>query len=135
MNEIKKINCQFCKIPILNFNLLIHELQCSKIKIQCINCFEYYDYKSEIQKELHQLVVCKQCDQEIEKKFWNDHYCNVRIECKYCTLDLSLDKIDQHEFECGNRTEPCPTCHLRVKVAEYNLHICQPLSKKIRVCD
>ena len=43
--------------------------------------------------------------------------------CQYCTVEMPLVSLIEHEEDCGNRTEPCTDCKKFVRIKDFPRHI------------
>nr|XP_013808380.1 PREDICTED: TRAF-type zinc finger domain-containing protein 1 [Apteryx mantelli mantelli] len=132
--------CGNCKkhIPVANFT--IHEIYCSRNIGVCCYCNESIpktEMKNHIESE-HVQVTCK-CSMKIEKSLLEDHEasaCPLRpAVCQHCDIQLTFNKLHDHESYCGARTETCSGCGLNVMVKDLKEHprVCGKEVKKVRV--
>ncbi|XP_025970268.2 TRAF-type zinc finger domain-containing protein 1 isoform X2 [Dromaius novaehollandiae] len=132
--------CGNCKkdIPIANFT--IHEIYCSRNIGVCRYCSESIpktEMKNHIESE-HVQVTCK-CSMKMEKSLLEDHEasaCPLRpAVCQHCDIQLTFNKLHDHESYCGARTETCSGCGLNVMVKDLKEHprVCGKEVKQARV--
>ncbi|XP_019362763.1 PREDICTED: TRAF-type zinc finger domain-containing protein 1 isoform X1 [Gavialis gangeticus] len=119
--------CSNCKkdVPVANFT--IHEIHCSRNIEVCGFCKESVP-KSEMKNHVeskHVKVTCK-CNMKIEKSDLEDHEassCPLRpAVCQYCDIELTFNKLQDHEEYCGTRTETCSGCGRNIMVKDLKLH-------------
>lgn len=119
--------CGNCKkdIPLANF--IMHEIHCSRNIEVCRYCSELIP-KSEIKNHIeseHVQVTCK-CRMKIEKCLLKDHEasaCPLRpAACQYCDIQLTFNKLQDHEVYCGARTERCGGCSRNIMVKDLKEH-------------
>ncbi|KFV12413.1 TRAF-type zinc finger domain-containing protein 1, partial [Pterocles gutturalis] len=124
-------------IPLANF--IVHEIHCSRNIEVCRYCSESIP-KSEIKNHMeteHAQVTCK-CQMKIEKRLLDDHEasgCLLRpAVCQYCDIQLTFNKLQDHEIYCGARTETCGGCGRNIMVKDLKEHpqICGQEAKQVR---
>ncbi|XP_072736187.1 TRAF-type zinc finger domain-containing protein 1 isoform X2 [Ciconia boyciana] len=131
--------CGNCKkdIPVANFTM--HEIHCSRNIEVCRYCSELIpksEMKNHIESE-HGQVTCK-CRMKIEKCHLKDHEasaCPLRpAVCQYCDIQLTFNKLQDHEIYCGARTERCGGCGRNVMVKDLKDHprVCGQDVKQVR---
>ncbi|XP_076209092.1 TRAF-type zinc finger domain-containing protein 1 isoform X2 [Aptenodytes patagonicus] len=131
--------CGNCKkdIPVANF--IMHEIHCSRNIEVCRYCSELIpksEMKNHIESE-HVQVTCK-CRMKIEKCLLKDHEasaCPLRpAVCQYCDIQLTFNKLQDHEIYCGARTERCGGCGHNVMVKDLKEHprVCGQEAKQVR---
>ncbi|KAM6241790.1 TRAF-type zinc finger domain-containing protein 1 [Spheniscus humboldti] len=131
--------CGNCKkdIPVANF--IMHEIHCSRNIEVCRYCSELIpksEMKNHIESE-HVQVTCK-CRMKIEKCLLKDHEasaCPLRpAVCQYCGIQLTFNKLQDHEIYCGARTERCGGCGHNVMVKDLKEHprVCGQEAKQVR---
>lgn len=55
--------------------------------------------------------------------------------CQYCTVEMPLVSLIEHEEDCGNRTEPCTDCNKFVRIKDFTRHIafdCTSQSEEVK---
>ncbi|KAM9280971.1 TRAF-type zinc finger domain-containing protein 1 [Morus bassanus] len=131
--------CGNCKkdIPVANF--IMHEIHCSRNIEVCRYCSELIpksEMKNHIESE-HVQVTCK-CSTKIEKCLLKDHEasaCPLRpAVCQYCDIQLTFNKLQDHEVYCGARTERCGGCGRNIMVKDLKEHprVCGQEVKQVR---
>ena len=98
-----------------SFKLLLHEGYCkNNIKI-CEFCGDkvvIIDLDDHI-KSLHSNLDCKFCGKKFEPSLLEKHHevCNdKKYQCMYCSLDMHIYDLVEHEYMCGSKTELCELC-------------------------
>ncbi|XP_052652691.1 TRAF-type zinc finger domain-containing protein 1 isoform X3 [Harpia harpyja] len=92
--------------------------------------------KNHIESE-HVQVTCK-CRMKIENSLLKDHEvsaCPLRPAlCQYCDIQLTFDKLQDHEIYCGARTETCGGCGRNIMVKDLKEHpqVCGQEVKQLR---
>ncbi|KFQ76427.1 TRAF-type zinc finger domain-containing protein 1, partial [Phaethon lepturus] len=130
--------CGNCKkdIPVANF--IMHEIHCSRNIEVCRYCSELIpksEMKNHIESE-HVQVTCK-CRMKIEKCLVKDHEasaCPLRpAVCQYCDIQLTFNKLQDHEIYCGARTETCGGCGHNIMVKDLKEHpqVCGQEGKEV----
>ncbi|KAM9219499.1 TRAF-type zinc finger domain-containing protein 1 [Leptosomus discolor] len=131
--------CGNCKKDIPAPNFIIHEIHCSRNIELCRYCSESVpksEMKSHIESE-HMQVTCK-CRMKIENSLLKDHEasaCPLRPAlCQYCDIQLTFNKLRDHEIYCGARTETCGGCGRNVMVKDLKEHppLCGHEVKQVR---
>ncbi|XP_069070916.1 TRAF-type zinc finger domain-containing protein 1 isoform X1 [Pleurodeles waltl] len=119
--------CGNCKKDIPEANFTIHEIHCKRNIDVCTFCREPFP-KSEMKNHIdteHAQVLCK-CNMKMEKRHLEAHKvskCPLRpTQCQYCELELSHNKVSDHEDYCGTRTERCNGCGRNVMVKDLQAH-------------
>lgn len=119
--------CGNCKKDIPEGNFTIHEIHCKRNIDVCTFCGEPFP-KSEMENHIetdHAQVLCK-CNMKMEKRHLEAHKvskCPLRPAlCQYCELELSHNKVSDHENYCGTRTECCSSCGRNVMVKDLPAH-------------
>ncbi|XP_054700654.1 TRAF-type zinc finger domain-containing protein 1 isoform X2 [Grus americana] len=131
--------CGNCKrdIPLANF--IVHEIHCRRNIELCCFCSESVpksEMKNHIESE-HVQVTCK-CQMKIEKSLLKDHEasaCPLRpAVCQYCDIQLTFNKLQDHEIYCGARTETCGACGRNIMVQDLKEHprVCGQEVKQVR---
>ena len=46
----------------------------------------------------------------------------VKVECKYCELDIRRADYPEHTDQCGSRTDFCEQCNMRVMLKDMSEH-------------
>ncbi|NWU62681.1 TRAD1 protein, partial [Pterocles burchelli] len=112
-------------VPLANF--IVHEIHCSRNIEVCRYCSESIP-KSEMKNHMeteHTQVTCK-CQMKIEKRLLDDHEasgCLLRpAVCRYCDIQLTFNKLQDHEVYCGARTETCGGCVRNIMVKDLKEH-------------
>ncbi|KFW87905.1 TRAF-type zinc finger domain-containing protein 1, partial [Phalacrocorax carbo] len=140
VSEAEARLCGNCKkdIPVANF--IMHEIHCSRNIEVCRYCSELIpksEMKNHIESE-HVQVTCK-CSTKIEKFLLKDHEasaCPLRpAVCQYCDIQLSFNKLQDHEIYCGARTERCGGCGHNIMVKDLKDHprVCGQEVKQVRM--
>ncbi|XP_062446206.1 TRAF-type zinc finger domain-containing protein 1 isoform X2 [Rhea pennata] len=114
--------CGNCKkdIPVANFT--IHEIHCSRNIGVCCYCSESIP-KTEMKKH-------------IESEHVQASACPLRLAvCQHCDIQLTFNKLRDHESYCGTRTETCGGCGLNIMVKDLKEHprVCGKEVKQARV--
>ncbi|XP_075372124.1 TRAF-type zinc finger domain-containing protein 1 isoform X1 [Mycteria americana] len=131
--------CGNCKKDIPDANFTMHEIHCSRNIEVCRYCSELIpksEMKNHIESE-HGQVTCK-CRMKIEKCHLKDHEasaCPLRpAVCQYCDIQLTFNKLQDHEIYCGARTERCGGCGRNVMVKDLKDHprVCGQDVKQVR---
>ncbi|XP_074966145.1 TRAF-type zinc finger domain-containing protein 1 [Phalacrocorax aristotelis] len=139
VSEAEARLCGNCKkdIPVANF--IMHEIHCSRNIEVCRYCSELIpksEMKNHIESE-HVQVTCK-CSMKIEKFLLKDHEasaCPLRpAVCQYCDIQLTFNKLQDHEIYCGARTERCGGCGHNIMVKDLKDHprVCGQEVKQVR---
>ncbi|KAM6051225.1 TRAF-type zinc finger domain-containing protein 1 isoform 2-T2 [Theristicus caerulescens] len=124
-------------IPVANF--IMHEIHCRRNIEVCRYCSELIpktEMKNHIESE-HVQVTCK-CRMKIEKCLLKDHEasaCPLRpAVCQYCDIQLTFNKLQDHEIYCGARTERCGACGRNIMVKDLKEHppVCGQEVKPVR---
>uniref|UniRef100_A0A8D0F4C1 TRAF-type zinc finger domain-containing protein 1 n=1 Tax=Strix occidentalis caurina TaxID=311401 RepID=A0A8D0F4C1_STROC len=112
-------------IPAANF--IIHEIHCSRNIEVCRYCSESIpksEMKNHIESE-HVQVTCK-CRMKMENSLLKDHEasaCPLRPAlCQYCDIQLTFNKLQEHELYCGARTELCAGCARNIMLKDLKEH-------------
>lgn len=111
---------------------------------------------------LNHISKCVTCKQPILNDDMEDHLesCGVKVNCKYCGLDLAkadlalhlgqclkmpvncqfctmqLEYDDkEHEVNCGSRTELCPDCDEAILIKDYEDHLKNQCQKEKKITD
>ncbi|XP_056392584.1 TRAF-type zinc finger domain-containing protein 1 isoform X2 [Hyla sarda] len=125
--EQETLLCGNCKrdIPVDNFT--IHEIHCKRNISMCKLCKEPIP-KSDMEDHYaseHVPVTCK-CNMTMEKCAQEEHEissCPLRMaKCQFCDLEVTFNKLGNHEDYCGARTEPCEKCGSSVMIKDLNGH-------------
>ena len=61
----------------------------------------------------HTKPKCKDCGKIFDKHLYSNHKkkCqDKKVECSYCSLEMHLNELHQHEYMCGSKTEKCHNC-------------------------
>lgn len=146
--------CETIDIETTNFDL--HVIRCQKFNVYCKVCQTIIltnEYKEH--QNLHILVECEQCGQEIENQFildhkqtsclylelqcqqcnekyyqLHEHHCFPKQTCPYCEEIFKGDVFEAHLNSCinGFKTEPCIRCHRRIQRNAIDQHLmaCDP---------
>ncbi|KAM6193770.1 TRAF-type zinc finger domain-containing protein 1 [Sarcoramphus papa] len=131
--------CGNCKKDIPAANFIIHEIHCSRNIEVCRYCSESIpksEMKNHIESE-HVQVTCK-CRMKVENSLLKDHEasaCPLRPAlCQYCDIQLTFNKLQDHEIYCGARTETCGGCGRNVMVKDLKEHprVCGQEVKQVR---
>ncbi|KFP61606.1 TRAF-type zinc finger domain-containing protein 1, partial [Cariama cristata] len=118
---------------------IIHEIHCSRNIEVCRYCSESIpksEMKNHIESE-HVQVTCK-CRMKIENSLLKDHEasaCPLRPAlCQYCDVQLTFNKLQEHEIYCGARTETCGGCGRNIMVKDLKEHpeVCGQEVKQVR---
>ncbi|XP_031448356.1 TRAF-type zinc finger domain-containing protein 1 [Phasianus colchicus] len=127
VTEVQTQLCGNCKKNIPAANFTIHEIHCSRNLEVCHYCNESVpkaEMKNHIDSE-HVQVTCK-CSMKVEKSLLEDHEtlaCPLRpAVCQHCDIQLTFNKLQDHENYCGARTEMCSDCGLNVMVKDLKEH-------------
>ncbi|OXB84898.1 UNVERIFIED_CONTAM: hypothetical protein H355_016020 [Colinus virginianus] len=136
--EVQTQMCGNCKKDIPAANFTIHEIHCSRNLEVCRYCNESVpksEMKNHIESE-HVQVTCK-CSMKVEKSLLEDHetlVCPLRpAVCQHCDIQLTFNKLQDHESYCGARTEMCSGCGLNIMVKDLKEHpqICGKEVKRV----
>lgn len=109
---------------------------------KCLNCLKTI---SSAKKVLHERFCklnvkrCPKCDNPVTTDEFEDHLDNHKtlsstrtkytkskeklIPCKYCSLQLSNDELEEHEYICGGKTETCLLCKKLIPRKFYENHL------------
>ncbi|XP_021269065.1 TRAF-type zinc finger domain-containing protein 1 [Numida meleagris] len=127
VTEVETQLCGNCKKDIPAANFTIHEIHCSRNLEVCRYCNESVpksEMKNHIESE-HVQVTCK-CGMRVEKSLLEDHEtsaCPLRpAVCQHCDIQLTFNKLQDHESYCGARTEMCSGCGLNIMVKDLKEH-------------
>ena len=127
VTEVQTQLCGNCKKDIPAANFTIHEIHCSRNLEVCRYCKESVpksEMKNHIESE-HVQVTCK-CSMKVEKSLLEDHEtsaCPLRpAVCQHCDIQLTFNKLQDHESYCGARTEMCSGCGLNIMVKDLKEH-------------
>jgi len=112
--------CDNCrrKIPIASYNM--HIMSCARMNYFCTSCnvAVLKARKEEHNKTTHEIVTCE-CGAPMEIQFFNDHKLNDcpnrMVDCLYCENTLPFHKRAEHESKCGDLTDLCAVCSLRIQ--------------------
>lgn len=44
------------------------------------------------------------------------------VQCEFCEIDVPLDALSKHAFDCGNRTDVCEVCSSYVRLCNFPQH-------------
>ncbi|XP_074777731.1 TRAF-type zinc finger domain-containing protein 1 [Athene noctua] len=127
VSEAETRLCGNCKKDIPAANFIIHEIHCSRNIEVCRYCSESIpksEMKNHIESE-HVQVTCK-CRMKMENSLLKDHEasaCPLRPAlCQYCDIQLTFNKLQEHELYCGARTEPCAGCARNIMLKDLKEH-------------
>nr|CAG31068.1 hypothetical protein RCJMB04_2a11 [Gallus gallus] len=138
VTEVQTQLCGNCKKDIPAANFTIHEIHCSRNLEVCHYCKESVpksEMKNHIESE-HVQVTCK-CSMKVEKSLLEDHEtsaCPLRpAVCQHCDIQLTFNKLQDHESYCGARTEMCSGCGLNIMVKDLKEHpqVCGKEAKRV----
>ncbi|POI34298.1 hypothetical protein CIB84_001950 [Bambusicola thoracicus] len=138
VTEVQTQLCGNCKKDIPAANFTIHEIHCSRNLEVCRYCKESVpksEMKNHIESE-HVQVTCK-CSMKVEKSLLEDHEtsaCPLRpAVCQHCDIQLTFNKLQDHESYCGARTEMCSGCGLNIMVKDLKEHpqVCGKEAKRV----
>ena len=94
---------------------ILHEHFCFKNIIKCEKCGEPIS-REEVEEhyiENHKLEDCRDCGKKLEKRLFLSHTKKCKDKptiCTYCTLDVPIKDLHEHEYMCGSKTENCVYC-------------------------
>lgn len=106
----------------------LHTAHCERFLYRCTECGEVLP-KTQQQKheqELHTKVKCPYCEEMLTKDNIQAHKtrCDFKPKpCQFCTVEMPLVSLIEHEEDCGNRTEECTDCKKFVRVKDFPRHI------------
>uniref|UniRef100_A0A8C8BPM3 TRAF-type zinc finger domain-containing protein 1 n=1 Tax=Otus sunia TaxID=257818 RepID=A0A8C8BPM3_9STRI len=99
--------CNKKDIPAANF--IIHEIHCSR-----------------------NIEVCRYCSESVPKSEMKNHIESEHVQasacplrpalCQYCDIQLTFNKLQEHELYCGARTEPCAGCARNIMLKDLKEH-------------
>lgn len=109
---------------------------------KCLNCLKTI---SSAKKVLHERFCklnvkrCPICDDPVPTEEFEEHLDNHKtfsstrakftksketlFPCKYCSLQLSNDELEEHEYMCGGKTETCLLCKKLIPRKCYENHL------------
>lgn len=120
--------CQNCTKDIPKSTFAMHEAFCSRNNYYCSICDLVMPKSKENEhfETTHKNIKCSLCDEEVEPNRMDFHLektCRKRkIHCKHCQLRYPVDDHQQHEYECGSRTEQCENCFQYIKLMDFEDH-------------
>ncbi|KAM9259873.1 TRAF-type zinc finger domain-containing protein 1 isoform 2-T2 [Cariama cristata] len=113
--------CGNCQKDIPAANFIIHEIHCSR-----------------------NIEVCRYCSESIPKSEMKNHIESEHVQasacplrpalCQYCDVQLTFNKLQEHEIYCGARTETCGGCGRNIMVKDLKEHpeVCGQEVKQVR---
>ncbi|XP_075417274.1 XIAP-associated factor 1 isoform X2 [Tenrec ecaudatus] len=101
--------CEHCKRSVASAHFALHEAHCTRFLVLCPVCEEP--------------VPKKKLKEHTEDKHTEATECRMRqVQCKFCELTVSFNKLEDHEYKCGSRTELCPDCNKFIQLCKLAYH-------------
>lgn len=113
--------CDNCMHKIAIASFAVHQARCARINWRCEKCGTVVPrgQKDEHLREAHTPVECPQCSEVVDSGTLEKHKredCKNRlVVCEWCELSMPYVNLFQHQMKCGELTEECPDCHMRVR--------------------
>eukprot|EP01103_Thecamoeba_quadrilineata_P005459 TRINITY_DN15254_c0_g1_i1.p1 TRINITY_DN15254_c0_g1~~TRINITY_DN15254_c0_g1_i1.p1 ORF type:complete len:976 (+),score=216.41 TRINITY_DN15254_c0_g1_i1:214-2928(+) len=120
--------CPNCKHRVPPPQFALHTARCARNNWLCDSCGEVV-LRSDREKhlaEVHGPTPCSECSQLIEKWKLARHKmesCPHRlVTCRYCGLGTHARDIEEHQRRCGDMTQICESCGVRIRKKESEIH-------------
>lgn len=120
--------CENCHSNVPKKQWDLHDATCEYHRWHCKKCDQTM-HKSERaihEQTIHALVSCE-CGEQIEEFDMTDHLRDCEygmVPCRYCECPLQRRYINEHETVCGVRTDLCEHCGTRIKLQDFETHVC-----------
>ena len=131
--------CKNCRSNVPTPVWELHETTCERHRWYCDVCEQPFPKNDREQhnQNYHAMIPCE-CGEKVEVRKMADHKkvdCSRRlIPCMYCDCPTFHCELQEHEFVCGSRTEPCEYCKKRFRLSNLT-HICEGSSPPLPVSD
>lgn len=113
--------CDNCLHKISMGAFAVHQARCARINWRCDKCGVVVPrgQKDEHIKEAHTPVQCPKCSEVVDsgelEKHQRDDCKNRIVVCEWCELSMPYVNLFQHQMKCGELTDECPDCKMRVR--------------------
>ena len=111
--------CTNCQTEIEDSKMFLHEGFCKKNIKYCFKCKE----KVPIEEFDEHCEKHNNKKEEEKKENKNEEKENIGIECRYCSLLVDNNELEEHEKMCGSRTVECEICGQYVQTRLLNQHL------------
>ena len=111
--------CTNCQTEIEDSKMFLHEGFCKKNIKYCFKCKE----KLPIEEFDEHCEKHNNKKEEEKKENKNEEKENIGIECRYCSLLVDNNELEEHEKMCGSRTVECEICGQYVQTRLLNQHL------------
>ncbi len=118
--------CTNCQTEIDDSKIFLHEGFCKKNIKYCFQCKEKVPIE-----EFEEHLESHNKPTEPEKKEEDNN--DINVECKYCSLLVDKNELDEHEQMCGARTVECEICgkYIQTRLLEQHLNVIHDTGFKV----
>lgn len=121
-----RVKCSNCSKCFSSTKKVLHSRYCRYNIRKCQKCKdlvpieeveEHLQDHEEVEREreraLKALIELEEKEKKVEKL----------TPCQYCTLPLTKEELNEHEYMCGGKTEECNLCHKLVPRKFFDSHL------------
>lgn len=118
--------CTNCHKPVPTASYERHVVFCQRNNWGCDRCGKVVPLKEQAEHlALHEPAACE-CGATPERQHLAQHQdrdCPLRyVGCDYCGARIRANVKDQHQYECGCKSDPCESCGAFVMRKDFILH-------------